>query len=85
MNQIIQNNEIIALRERREHREIREVAATEEERPFGMKECRRRGFERFVFGRIAAQQPRAPAPIGIPRARATASASATRFDDASPK
>ena len=59
VDQRVVHDEIAALRQRREQRQVGDEAAAEEQRAFGAEERRGLRFQRLVLAVIAAQQPRA--------------------------
>jgi hypothetical protein len=58
MNQFVMDHQVVALRQRGKQRVVRQEAAAEKQRCLRFEERSRLGFQRLVFGMIAAQQTR---------------------------
>ena len=60
--QFVRDDQVAALRQGAEQGKVADIAIGDEQRRLGAEEVRGLGFEPFMFGRIAAQQPRSARP-----------------------
>ena len=58
MHQLVENEQIATLRQRRQNGEIGHISAAEEDRGFGAEEPRGRGLQALMLRAISAQKPR---------------------------